>query len=112
MNRVVDAANVWSVEALCPVGLYDARKVAGELELRFGTDGEGYEGIRKDWVNVAGRPVLVDGGGPFGNPTSDSARACVTEATSRLLAVAFLPLSFEESEVAGLERELRETQTL
>ena len=41
-------------------------------------EGEGYDGIRKDRVNVGGRLTLVDATGPFGNPTSDSARTMVT----------------------------------
>ncbi len=40
-------------------------------------------GIRKDQVDLGLRPTLVDVGGPFGNPTSDSLRTSVTGATRR-----------------------------
>ena len=49
----------------------------------IGREGESYPGIRKDDVHVGGRIALVDARGPFGNPTSDSARTMVTTATTR-----------------------------
>ncbi len=63
------------------------------IALRLGTTGEGYDGIRKDRVNVAGRLTLVDADGPFGNPTSDSLRTSVSTATTRVLFVLFVPAS-------------------
>jgi DNA/RNA-binding domain of Phe-tRNA-synthetase-like protein len=110
INCIVDAANLWSVTTLCPVGLYDAGTLEGEIRFHLGEEGSGYEGIRKDWVNVSNRPVLEDGLGPFGNPTSDSRRAAVTEQTRSLMAVAFQPPSFPRGEVDLLEAELQETQ--
>ena len=53
------------------------------MTLRLGGEAESYEGIRKGPVQVAGRPVLVDAEGPFGNPTSDSLRTSITLATTR-----------------------------
>jgi len=64
------------------------------VTLRLGGEGESYEGIRKGPVQVAGRPVLVDAEGPFGNPTSDSLRTSITLATTRCLAVAYAPSSY------------------
>ena len=43
-------------------------------------------------VHLAGRPALFDNVGPFGNPTSDSARTMVTTETVRALVVVFAPL--------------------
>jgi len=42
-------------------------------------------------LHVNGRIALVDGAGPFGNPTSDSARTMVTTETTRGLLVVFAP---------------------
>jgi len=102
VNRIVDAANLWSLQTLCPVGLYNAGRIEGPISFRFGTEGEGYQGIRKDWVNVSDRPALFDRAGPFGNPTSDSARTAVDESTRAVLAVAFQPAAFPTTEVEDL----------
>jgi DNA/RNA-binding domain of Phe-tRNA-synthetase-like protein len=66
------------------------------VELRLGTAGESYAGIRKDEVHVDGRITLADRIGPFGNPTSDSARTMVTTATTRVLLVIFAPREVDE----------------
>ena len=100
VNAAVDAANLCSVSFLLPVGLYDAGKLNGPVTLRLGHSGEGYAGIRKDRVNVEGRPVLVDSAGPFGNPTSDSARASVDGGTAALLFVIFAPADTSEADLA------------
>jgi len=95
INSMVDVCNWCSLEFQLPYGLYDAAHIAGDVELRLGHEGESYPGIRKDDVNVAGRITLADAIGPFGNPTSDSARTMVTTATNRALVVVFAPASFE-----------------
>jgi DNA/RNA-binding domain of Phe-tRNA-synthetase-like protein len=96
VNAAVDVCNWCSVETLLPFGLYDRDRIEGGVELRIGGDGEQYEGIRKDVVHVAGRMTLADARGPFGNPTSDSARTMVTTATVRLLVVVFVPRAMGE----------------
>jgi DNA/RNA-binding domain of Phe-tRNA-synthetase-like protein len=42
-------------------------------------------------VNVGGRITVADDAGPFGNPTSDSARTMVTTRTTELLVVIYVP---------------------
>jgi DNA/RNA-binding domain of Phe-tRNA-synthetase-like protein len=83
-----------------PFGLYDLDHIRGNVELRIGRDGEEYAGIRKDTVHVAGRLTLSDDQGPFGNPTSDSARTMVTTATTRTLVVIFCPASVGRTELS------------
>jgi DNA/RNA-binding domain of Phe-tRNA-synthetase-like protein len=96
INSMVDVCNWCSLEFQLPYGLYDLANVEGDaVEMRLGREGESYSGIRKDAVHVAGRICLVDSRGPFGNPTSDSARTMVTTATTRALVVVFAPRSFE-----------------
>jgi DNA/RNA-binding domain of Phe-tRNA-synthetase-like protein len=101
INSMVDVCNWCSFEFQLPYGLYDAAQIQGDVTLRIGRDGESYPGIRKDDVNVGGRIALVDAAGPFGNPTSDSARTMVTPATTRGLLVVFAP---REVDVARLTR--------
>jgi DNA/RNA-binding domain of Phe-tRNA-synthetase-like protein len=91
INSMVDVCNWCSLEFQLPYGLYDAAHITGDVELRLGRDGESYPGIRKDDVHVDGRITLADSTGPFGNPTSDSARTMVTPATTRALLVVFAP---------------------
>jgi DNA/RNA-binding domain of Phe-tRNA-synthetase-like protein len=50
-------------------------------------------------VNVGGRITLADTLGPFGNPTSDSARTMVTRATTRALVVVFAPREIDAKRV-------------
>ncbi len=96
VNAVVDAANLASLSLLLPVGLYDLDKISPPVTLRFGAEEESYEGIRKDQVHLGHRPTLVDAGGPFGNPTSDSLRTSVTDATRSVWFVLFAPSDHPE----------------
>jgi len=95
INSMVDVCNWCSLEFQLPYGLYDAAHIDGDVELRVGGPGESYPGIRKDAVHVDGRITLADRLGPFGNPTSDSARTMVTTATTEALLVVFAPRDVE-----------------
>jgi DNA/RNA-binding domain of Phe-tRNA-synthetase-like protein len=97
---MVDVCNWCSLEFQLPYGLYDAAHLNGDVELRLGRDGEAYPGIRKDDVHVDGRITLADATGPFGNPTSDSARTMVTSATTRALLVVFAPRDVDARRLA------------
>ena len=106
INSAVDIVNWCSLEFQLPYGLYDAAKISGDVTMRIGTEGEKYAGIRKDEVNVGGRITVADSLGPFGNPTSDSARTMVTPATTELLVVVYAPLEIARPQ---LERVLLAT---
>lgn len=101
INAAVDLANLAAVSYFLPIGLYDAGRLRGPVRLRLGREGESYPGIRKEKVGLAGRLLLEDDGGPFGNPSSDSARTAVTVAASRLLWVIFAPLGYPRRELAA-----------
>ena len=94
INSLVDIVNWCSLEFQLPYGLYDASAISGAVTLRLGREGESYAGIRKDAVNVGGRITVADDLGPFGNPTSDSARTMVTPATTEALVVVYAPAEF------------------
>lgn len=87
ISNVVDACNLASLEFLLPVGMYDLDLVQGDIELRQGRLTEEYPGIRKGMVHLNGRLGIFDAEGPFGSPTSDSARTCTTEKTTTILAL-------------------------
>ena len=93
INSLVDVANALSVQLQVPVGLYDLGKVKGEeLVIRLGANGEGYEGIGKERVNVAGRLCVADADGACGNPSADSARTMITTSTENAAWIYFLPV--------------------
>jgi len=100
INSMVDVCNWCSLEFQLPYGLYDAAHIQGDVVLRLGRPGEAYAGIRKDDVHVGGRITLADAAGPFGNPTSDSARTMVTTATTRALVVVFAPVELDTRHLA------------
>ena len=100
INSMVDVCNWCSLELQLPYGLYDSAQIDGDVVLRLGLEGESYPGIRKDDVNVAGRITLADKLGPFGNPTSDSARTMVTTATRQALVLVFAPHEIDSRRLA------------
>lgn len=91
VNPAVDVCNLCSLEHQLPLGLYDREAVRGAIRVRVGGEGEGYPGIRKQRVNLQGRLLLADEDGPFGAPTSDSARTSVGINAHQLVVAVFCP---------------------
>src|SRR5262245_44259635 len=91
INSVVDLVNYFSLKLLWPIGLYDADRLKPPITWRVGQEGESYEGIGRDRLNLANFPLLVDQDGPFGSPISDSMRTRVTEGCTRILWITFAP---------------------
>jgi DNA/RNA-binding domain of Phe-tRNA-synthetase-like protein len=91
VNSVVDLVNYFSLKTLWPIGLYDADKLRPPIVWRVGREGESYEGIGRDRLNLAHFPLLVDQEGPFGSPISDSMRTRVTEQCTKILWITFAP---------------------
>jgi DNA/RNA-binding domain of Phe-tRNA-synthetase-like protein len=102
VHPLVDLFNLASLVSQLSVGLYDESRLAGDLVLvRLGEEGWGFEGIRRGRINVGGRLCLVDGAGPFGSPTADSARTSVAGEVPRALAVFFQPKGGDASRIEG-----------
>lgn len=91
VNLLVDTVNLCSLEFQLSYGVYDLDTLVPPIEARLGRPGESYAGIRKGPVHLGGRICLADERGAFGNPTSDSARASISESTRRALVVIFAP---------------------
>jgi DNA/RNA-binding domain of Phe-tRNA-synthetase-like protein len=109
ISSLVDALNLSSLREQLPFGLYDLDRVEPPVTLRQGEPGEGYEGIRKGVVHVEGRPVLVDARGPFGNPSSDSARTMIRRETTRALITCYAPVSCRPDRMEGVLDRTRDT---
>lgn len=107
INTLVDCVNLLSLRFLLPYGLYDLSAIRPPVEFRIGGPGDGYAGIRKDQVNLEGRPALFDEEGPFGNPTSDSDRAKITLETQEALVICFHPPGLEAKETDRIASETR-----
>jgi len=105
ISNAVDLCNLCALLFLLPIGLYDRDAIQGEVTLRRGAAGESYPGIRKDEVHLEGRLLLADRTGPFGNPTSDSARTAINASTRSIWMVIFAPASYPPDRLAAHVRE-------
>lgn len=89
INSVVDVNNLISVESGLSVGSYDLEHIHGMITLRKAEQGEGYNGIGKDFLDLENLLVLADTDGIFGCTLSDSKRAMVTEQSKDILVVIY-----------------------
>jgi DNA/RNA-binding domain of Phe-tRNA-synthetase-like protein len=104
INSAVDVVNYFSMKTMLPMGVFDADRVKPPVEFRAGREGETYQGVGRDVLNLAGFPLLADAKGPFGSAVSDSVRTRVTEGTTRLLWATFVPFgeSADSEEFAAM----------
>lgn len=89
VNNVVDINNFISLKSKFSVGSYNVKNLHEPLSLMVGKIGEQYKGIGKETINIENLPVLADALGSFGSPTSDSARAMVTNVADEILMCIF-----------------------
>lgn len=89
VHPLVDLTNLLSLTHQVCYGLYDLERIHGPVTATLGEAGDRYPGIRKDVLDLSGRIVLRDDRGAFGNPSADSLRACVDEASRDILQVLF-----------------------
>lgn len=101
INRIVDTCNLCAMDFALPIGLYDTHAVRWPATLRRGEPGEGYRGLGKDHVNVAGRYAFVDQEGPFGNPSSDSYRTRIRDDSTDCTFAIFAPGDYPAARLAG-----------
>lgn len=95
LGDVIDLGNILSVETLRSVCVVDSSKLSGDVVIRLGKKEDIYEGINRGLINVTNIPVYTDEIGPFGCPTSDTLRTCVTSSTKSILVMI---ICFDESE--------------
>ncbi|HVN32840.1 MAG TPA: phenylalanine--tRNA ligase beta subunit-related protein [Thermoanaerobaculaceae bacterium] len=90
IHPLVDLNNCLSVELVVPACVMAFGSVTPPFVLRAGREGEAMLSMRGPY-ELHGKPLLVDGEGPFGTPITDSERVRVGERTSRAWLVAYLP---------------------
>ncbi len=84
-----------------PVAAYDAGALGEQVLVRTGSPGEDFDGVEGRRVVVEGRPVLCDGGGPFGSPVADARRSAAGASARRILVVLYLPSGVDDATVGG-----------
>lgn len=85
VNNAVDVNNMISIESGYSLGSYDLAAVQGQIVWKRSPDGEKYQGIGKDVLNIEHLPALYDDIGIFGNPTSDSRRTMIDKGRNKKL---------------------------
>lgn len=100
LGDLIDLGNILSVKTKRSVCVVDANKIAGDVVIRIGCDGEYVEAINRGQINAYNLPVYVDEIGIFGSPTSDTIRTSVTIDTKQILVmiICFGSTNKEENE--------------
>ena len=103
LGDVIDLGNILSIETLRSVCVVDKDRLVNDVVIRLGTKEDIYEGINRGLINVTNIPVYTDEIGPFGCPTSDTLRTCVTRSTKSILVMI---ICFDEIEKEVDEQKL------
>lgn len=103
LGDVIDLGNILSIETLRSVCVVDKERLVNDVIIRLGTKEDIYEGINRGLINVTNIPVYTDEIGPFGCPTSDTLRTCVTSSTKSILVMI---ICFDEIEKEVDEQKL------
>ncbi|MDN7243414.1 phenylalanine--tRNA ligase beta subunit-related protein [Planococcus sp. N028] len=91
----VDMNSFLSLQYEIPLGLYDADKISGAVEIAVGTEQDQYEGLNNRINTLTNILVSRDEQGAFGSPYVDSKRTMVTEQTVNALHIFYLRPSMD-----------------
>ncbi|TWT11113.1 B3/4 domain-containing protein [Planomicrobium sp. CPCC 101079] len=91
----VDMNSFLSLQYEIPLGLYDADKISGAVEISVGTEEDQYEGLNNRINTLTNILVSKDEQGAFGSPYVDSKRTMVTEQTANALHIFYLRPSMD-----------------
>lgn len=96
VDSAVDMNSFLSLQYEIPLGLYDADKVEGDIEITIGTSADTYEGLNNRINTLTGILVSKDAQGAFGSPYVDSKRTAITEQTKNAVHIFYLRPSMEK----------------
>jgi len=96
VDSAVDMNSFLSLQYEIPLGLYDADKVEGDIEITIGTSSDTYEGLNNRINTLTGILVSKDAQGAFGSPYVDSKRTAITEQTKNAVHIFYLRPSMEK----------------
>ncbi|KIL46736.1 B3/B4 domain-containing protein [Jeotgalibacillus soli] len=106
IHSAIDLNNFFSLEYQSPIGLYDASKIQGNIEIRLGESQETYDGLNGRSNSLESLLVSADDIGPFGSPFVDSVRTAVTVNTHEAIQIIYLRPSLPLIEQQKLTRSL------
>ncbi|HSP22042.1 MAG TPA: phenylalanine--tRNA ligase beta subunit-related protein [Planococcus sp. (in: firmicutes)] len=102
IHSAVDMNNFLSLQYEIPLGLYDADKIDGDVEIALGTAEDQFEGLNNRTNTLEHILVSKDARGAFGSPYVDSTRTAVTENTKNALHIFYLLPSMERDKALEL----------
>jgi DNA/RNA-binding domain of Phe-tRNA-synthetase-like protein len=105
LHPLVDINNCLSVELAVPCCVMREGSFQPPMVLRSGREGESYESLRGP-LNLAGKPLLADAGGPLDTPITGNEKVKVTQEATVAWLVVYLPEQIVTAEAT--ERSLRQ----
>lgn len=102
IHSAVDMNSFLSLQYEIPLGLYDADKINGDVEIALGTEDDQFEGLNNRINTLDNILVSKDASGAFGSPYVDSTRTAVTENTKNALHIFYLRPSMERAQALEL----------
>lgn len=101
-HSAVDLNNFFSLQHEIPTGIYDFHNIIGDVNVTFGSNEEGYEGLNGRFNSLTNILLVKDDYSPFGSPFIDSIRTAVTEETTEALHIFFLRPSMDAAQALEL----------
>jgi DNA/RNA-binding domain of Phe-tRNA-synthetase-like protein len=100
IHSAADLNNFFSMQYEIPIGIYDADRIQGNVEIRIGLAQDEYVGINGREISMENKLLSSDNLGAFGSPYVDSERTAVTADTKNAIQIVYLKqsLSVESSE--------------
>ena len=88
-NSAIALNNFFSLQYICPMGIYDLSSINGDVVFKIGTAHDTYEGLNGRTNKMEGIISSFDQNGPFGSPYVDSVRTSINNHTSNALHVIY-----------------------
>lgn len=96
IHSAADLNNFFSIQYEIPVGIYDADKINGDIEIRIGQQDDEYMGINGRNIAMKDKILSSDHTGAFGSPYVDSERTAVTVETKNAIQIVYLKPSLQK----------------
>lgn len=102
VHTALDLNTFFSLQYEIPIGIYDMRKIVGDIQLTQGGEDDSYDGLNGRSNSLNNLLLLKDDYSPFGSPFVDSVRTAVTAETTEAIQIFFLQPSMDTAEALQL----------